>query len=285
MGDHYLPQYYLKGFSENDGKRIWVYDKEENRNYPTQVKSTANETGFYRPDVEEYLANTIENPANLVLDKIRSRGRITKEDKEILSNYMVAMLKRVPQSRELLKTRAPIVADQVFQELSEILSTAASDRKIGGEFIERRRVEVRETLDSFADNPSKEIWLGNIPPETTPRVTSAFRTMTWTFLTFDEKPAFLTCDDPVFFFRGLGIGKPEAEVVFPISSNVMLWLTWRTDLSEDYFVTSSQIVKEMNRRIASNALRYLYHPIDEHWILPFARKNPFELHLLNLHPR
>jgi hypothetical protein len=61
---------------------------------------------------------------------------------------------------------------------------------------------------------------------------------------------------------------------------VVLWLTWRTDLSEDYFPASSQIVKEMNRRIASRTLRYLYHPIDEHWILPFARKNKFQLHKL-----
>lgn len=46
MGDHYVPQYYLKGFSQNNGKSIWVYDKEEGSKIQTQVKSIANITGF-----------------------------------------------------------------------------------------------------------------------------------------------------------------------------------------------------------------------------------------------
>ncbi len=52
MGDHYVPRYYLKGFSQNDGKTIYVYDKTERRSFKTQVKSIANETDFYSPEVE-----------------------------------------------------------------------------------------------------------------------------------------------------------------------------------------------------------------------------------------
>ena len=57
MGDHYVPRYYLKGFTKDDGKRIWVYDKNERRSFATQVQSIANETAFYSPEVERYLAN------------------------------------------------------------------------------------------------------------------------------------------------------------------------------------------------------------------------------------
>jgi len=66
MGDHYVPQYYLKGFSQNEGKRIWIYDKTDGVKFPTQVKSIANITEFYSREVEQYLANTIEGPANKV---------------------------------------------------------------------------------------------------------------------------------------------------------------------------------------------------------------------------
>lgn len=59
MGDHYVPQYYLKGFSELLGKSIWVYDKQEKRKYSSQVKSVANETRFYTPAIEQYLANFV----------------------------------------------------------------------------------------------------------------------------------------------------------------------------------------------------------------------------------
>ncbi len=258
MGDHYIPQYYLKGFSQNNGKTIWVYDKQDNRKYSTQVKSTANETGLYDPKWEQYLAK-IEGLANPVLDKIRKRERITAADKEALSDYMVVMWKRVPQSRKFLKTRAPTVADKLCEDLSATLSMVASEEPERTEFVEQRKIEIREILDQIGNDPPKEIWLNNIPPETTPRMTAYIKKMTWKFGTFDHGPAFLTCDNPVFVFPSLGIAKPESELVFPVSSHVVLWGTWRTDLREDYVPVSSQEVKEMNRRIASQTLRYLWH--------------------------
>lgn len=82
MGNHYVPRYYLKGFSQDDGKSICAYDKNERRCFATQVKSIANETDFYSPEVEEYLANSIEAPANGVLKKIRDRIEISADDKK-----------------------------------------------------------------------------------------------------------------------------------------------------------------------------------------------------------
>ena len=76
MGDHYVPQYYLKSFSQNNGKCIWVYDKRKSRKFSTQVNNVGNITGFYSAEVEQYLANTIENPANEVLRKIRNHEEI-----------------------------------------------------------------------------------------------------------------------------------------------------------------------------------------------------------------
>ena len=107
MGDRYIPQHYLKGFAQNGGKRIWVYDKKDGRSFPTQVKSIANETGFYSPDTELYLANEIEGPANSVLDKIRERHPLSDNDNSVLADYMVVMIKRVPQGKMLFRERAP----------------------------------------------------------------------------------------------------------------------------------------------------------------------------------
>ena len=109
MGDHYVPKYYLKGFSTDNGKRILVYDKNEGQKLPTQVKSIANITGFYSREVEQYLANTIEGPANTVLKKIRNREQIKPRDKEILSEYMAVMIKRVPKGKKQLDEMAPSI--------------------------------------------------------------------------------------------------------------------------------------------------------------------------------
>jgi hypothetical protein len=64
----------------------------------------------------------------------------------VLSSYTVAMMKRVPQGKELLKVPSPTVADQVFQELSDILSVTGSEGRWGSEFIERSRIEAKEIL-------------------------------------------------------------------------------------------------------------------------------------------
>jgi len=280
MGDHYVPQYYLKGFSQGSGSRIWVHDKQDGRKFATQIKSIANETGFYSPEVEQYLANTIEGPANTVLKKIRVRDQITDEDKGTLAEYMTVMMKRVPRSKERVRELMPSVAEELAQEINQQLKIVSTEQPEKSEFIQRRKSEIQEILDRFSKEPPKQIWLDNIIPEMSPNVVAAISSMNWRFLTFDEKPAFFTCDNPVFFFTGIGIGKPQSEVTLPISSHITLLATWKTGLSEGYFHATKQGVKEINRRTASNTTRFVFHCDDEDWILPFVTKNRWQLHLM-----
>lgn len=280
MGDHYLPQYYLKGFSQRSGKQIWAYDKQDSRKFQAQVKNVATETGFYSPEAEQYLANNIEGPANAILGKIRDRGQVTPDDKKVLAEYMVVMMKRVPQGRERVKKLAPVTADRLFEKISQQLSITTFMSPEEANLIRQRRSEIREFLDRYSQEVPKKIWLDNIPPQTTPRIVEAIRRMTWLLLTFDEKPAFMTCDNPVFYFTCIGIGKRESEITFPISSHVTLWATWRADLAEGYFSTTKQVAKEINRRTASNAGRYVFHCDDEGWVLPFVTKGRWQLHRL-----
>lgn len=280
MGDHYVPRYYLKGFSHNNGKTIYVYDKTERRCFATQVKSIANETDFYSPAVEEYLANIIETPANDVLKKIRKRVAISAYEKQILSAYMTCMMKRVPKGKEKLKELASGTAEAVRQKIDILLNVAAAEQPDKNEFIEKRRAEIGEIIDKYAKDPPKEIWLTNLPPEKSPRVLAALSSMTWQFLTFDGYPAFLSSDNPLFFFTSMGIGKPESEVTFPISSNITLWATWRLDLKEGYFPTNSQVVKELNRRTCSVATRYAFHSKPEDWVMPLLTKGRWQLNMI-----
>lgn len=68
MKNHYVPQYYLSGFSNPSGK-IWVYEKGTHNVFCAGIKRIANETGYYTDDWEIYLSNQIENPANKVIKK------------------------------------------------------------------------------------------------------------------------------------------------------------------------------------------------------------------------
>ncbi len=277
MHNHYVPQHYLRGFCSNSNGDIWVYDKKEGRLFSANVIRIANICGFYSEDIEKYLADDIEGPANHVLDKIRKRERLDTNDKEALSRYISVMWKRVPQSKNRLKERAPKVAGEVQERVHSTLDRIAEKDPSKRDFVESRKAEADEILSRLSQDPPAEVWHRTIPVDSTPRMVEAMATMTWTFLTFDEKPAFLTCDNPVFFFSGLGIGRSESELSFPICSNIMLWGTRRTNLPEGYFPTKMVIVKEMTRRIASITTRFAFHSKKEDWILPFLGKGRWQL--------
>lgn len=279
MGNHYLPRYYLKGFSKNSGKTIWVYEKQKDK-FASQVKSVANINQFYSNEVEKHLANDVEMPANAVLEKIREQKVVSPEEKRVLAKYIVAMMKRVPKGKQRTKSLLPQVTAELAKEYDQELSILAEEQPQNIEIIKSRITEISRLLDKYSKEMPVNIWLDNISPSKAPRVVETMNKMTWRFLTYDQKPAFLTSDDPVFYFTNIGIGKPESEITFPLSSHVALWASWRSDLAEGYFSTNIQAVKEINRRTAYNAERFLYHCEDENWILPFFEKKMRHLNRL-----
>lgn len=277
MGDHYIPQYYLRGFCNGFGCRFWVYDKKNAREFLTQVKSVANICGLYPPELEKYLSEEIEHPANWVLDKIRNREPITPSDKVILSNYISVMWKRVPEGKTRLKECAPEIAGDMRIALHQHIDEALARNPEKQATAQRRKSEIDEILSRLSQNPPEELWHQVIPADRTPRIAASIATMTWRFNVYDEKPVFLTGDNPVFYFNSLGIGRTDSELSFPISSNIILWATRRYDIPEGYFHTSMNIVKEMNRRIAFNTERFVFHSENEEWILPFILKKSWKL--------
>jgi hypothetical protein len=277
MGDHYIPKYYLKGFTQNESESIYAFDKAEKKCFLTQPKSVANETDYYSQQVEAYLSEKIEFPANDVIRKIRDQNPITPDDKLKLAIYMLCMIKRVPEGKNFFNNLAPSAAKSVREHLSKEInlnSNLASERM---DWLKKRTEEINEMLNTFVNDPPKEFWLKNLFSETNQIAIEVLNMMTWCFLTFKERPVFLTSGNPVFFFKSLGIGKPLSEVSFPISSNIVLWASWRKDLKEDYFPMHSQTVKEINRRTCRSATRFVFCSTKEDWILPMMEKGKLQL--------
>jgi len=257
MGHHYIPQYYLKGFTSSDDDMIWVYEKGGSLKYRANVKIIAQKPNYYSPEVERYLANNIEDPANSVIKKIRDRKKLTQSEKEKLAIYMVVMLKRVPQSKIRMKKNAPFIAQSLQQKWDKEIAKLVLEDPSQTDLFEKRRTEIKANLEKYSKNLPKDFWLELIPPERTPNSVKVIPEMTWLFLTCEKFPAFLTCDNPVFYFQGIGVGKPESEITFPISSNIVLWATWRSDIQEGYSQIKNQAIKEINRRTATNATRFI----------------------------
>jgi len=279
MGTHYIPQYYLKGFTEPESNSLWTYEKGSGRKFRTQIKNLATITNFYPPHVESSLANETERPANKVIDKIRNRDQIDKDEKKILAEYMAVMWKRVPTAKERLKRMAPDVTQKLSNKYDQELNMIATQEPHNAELIEKRRTEFKEILNRYSKDPPEEVWLETIDPKKTPLMVEAMASMVWTFLTFDDKPNFLTCDNPVFIFSDIGVAKQESELSFPLSSNISLWATWKESSQQDYIrSTTAAAVKEINRRTAANASKYIFSGSNEHWIEPFIKKGRWKLH-------
>ncbi len=184
------------------------------------------------------------------------------------------MLKRVPECKINTKEHIPKIAYDLKIFYNRLLDEILLENPKNETIVQHRKAEIDNILDKLSCDPPDEIWHKLVPADQTPLMLEGIATMTWRFILFDEKPVFLTGDNPVFYFSNLGIGSTKSEMSFPISSHVTLWATRRPDLPEGYFPTSMAIVKEMNRRIASITTRYGFHAEDEDWILhSLAKKN------------
>lgn len=284
MRQHYIPQYYLNGFSDSSGN-VWVYEKGSHRVFCAGTKRIANETDYYSDELETYLADKVENPANKVIRKIRERKAIAIEDKITLSKYMIVMLKRVPQGKKHAEEKSPAILektlDSLEQELTNLISQHPDKPHLKQRQEEAKNLRRRIEKDSeFVDELFKDTWLKNLPPHMTPESVKALSLMTWQFLTFDKESAFLTSDNPVFYFSNIGIGNKNSEVTFPISNNIVLWATWRQDLNEGYFRTKETGTHQINRRTVSTATRYIYHSENADWVIKLANKTKHNIRKL-----
>lgn len=277
MGKHYIPRYCLSGFTQNSKPPlIWVYEKGSSQVFATQIKNVAHETYYFPGNFETYLANEIETPANIVLRKIRERKMIKAKDKIALSNYMAVLWKRVPEGKKRIMERNPKVGERIRKELFKEIEELKIKNPSKAKLLEKRRLKAHDILEKFEDNPSEEIWRLVIRPEMTPRISEAINKMTWRFFVCEEPNAFLTNDNPVFIFKHIGMGNKYSELTFPISSYITLQATWR-HIDEGYFPANNQVVKEINRRTASVATRYIYFSKERDWIITLANKKEHRL--------
>jgi hypothetical protein len=278
MGHHYVPRYYLKGFTiPSNSDLIWRFERGTEKAIRTSTRNVAQENKLYSDEVEQMLAERVENPANIVLNKIRNFQPLNFDDKLIFSRYMMTMWKRVPNHQRWVEERAPEVIDKVVcgieLELAELKTKTPSNSRNIESLISKIRNKAEDNREDFI----RQMWLDNIDPNASPKSIHALSCMTWGIMIAGHKTQFVTCDNPLFFFSWIGIGNPKSEVSFPISSNLALWAKWKKGQRDDYFRVRTQVVKEINRRSVSNASSYVFSSRCESWINILLEKEKIHL--------
>nr|WKN39241.1 DUF4238 domain-containing protein [Tunicatimonas sp. TK19036] len=285
---HFIPQYYLKGFSIPNSEKVWVYDKEDKQKEPfsPNIEKIATERDFYKLNLyegdedtrvlEDYFANKIEGPANLILDKILKKERIDILDKDIMSFYIYSMIRRVPDAKKRAKQIIPTLSDSMLKETKEMIE---SNPKFQNYTISEKEFLLnyaKEFIQEQSDNPSA-IFLKPSKSSSTLVVLKTMMAMNWYFL-YTTDNYFLTCDNPVFTHR-LGNGLTQGELTLPISKNIALWATKinRYPNERSYQLASARRLKEINRRTIHNATRFVYSSAKESWITKIIEKENIQI--------
>ena len=249
------------------------YDKERGQFNRVSVATIANERRFYSPDVEAKLASLVENPANVAIDKLRQGAAINADDREHLAIYIATMIKRVPHSRHMARRLMPQALADTVEALKELISRAASENGLDATVAAKRLAEADAAAESFERSPPPEVIERIRTPWPTEEMVQLVFGMTWRFVTTAGPSFFLTSDNPAFLFEGFGLGRPEAEFTFPISSALALHGSWQVGPSDTVITTNQRIVKELNRRIARTATRFLYYHKREDWVASVCQQS------------
>lgn len=303
--NHYVPEFYLRSFAIiHAGDRnpmLWVYDKEGKKPHKQSPKDTAAINDLYKashsglpPEALEVAFSKQESFVSPILSKWQEPEAIPKiaEVKDVA--YFLALLYlRNPKtakffgaiSETLLVERAKALAHNSaqFDKFWETLIakgttplkglTKEQFRKMVLKFDDHFIVKINSNYATFSP-------LAHADP-----VCNELTKMYWCLCSAPKDWDFITSDSPIVVrFRkgdgiafGGGFGHPTAQVTFPISPRVCLYLS-RNNWWKAVNVTPT-FVKNANRRTAFNAERYIFASRMNDGIEKLVKKNAGTRHL------
>lgn len=278
MGKHYIPRFYLRRFIESNSQdQIFVYEIRKNKKpFKTNIKNIAQERDYYSDEVEKRLCDEIENPVAPVLNKIFNHQKISIEERLKLAIFMSVFLKRVPRHRIRMNEYEPDIMNSVFSDLYERLNELSEKNPEKKELIIKRRSEAQKFQEEWKKELPKEIIEKVQRPVPNRKIIELLFKMTWIFYTVSEGSKLITSDNPVFFHEGIGLGNTESEISFPLSSNIVLWGSYKPYV-EEYYPVKESLIKEFNRRTVKLATRYIFYHKDREWLYKLANKKNIEI--------
>lgn len=274
MGQHYVPQSYLRRFADcSDEGKVWTYDKEKPEDAPRllPIKNVAQSSGFYTPQTEAYLNRIVEQPAAAPIAQLIQGERICGVDRLTVAIYIQIMMTRVPHARTVFHHMAPDIARAIVDESKSDPPNIPSGMD---------EAEFSSLLDDWQHdivhgNRTDALMRGQVILKDN---VDMIYSMAWRVMYSDGARAFVTGDNPVWFTETSGLMHPDGEINFPFFPNAALHASWigRSDLT---FLSGSQYaVEEINRRIACGAERFVFAGIADVDVNALTTKPPPALH-------
>ncbi len=239
---HYLPQFYLRKFADDEGK-FWVFDRHR-REYRLQTpKNTAVERNFYmifddggtkNQEIEQWLSQ-LEGAASEAIRKLEREEAITFDDRIVISLFAALMMTRVPDFRKTIDelsqklSKAVLQLEAQFREANPIVVNKNDKDKVAQtEKVEENRLAVTPSdTGRFAITKTDHL-RGML--ETANEVGQILASRNWLIVKSASTSAFITSDNPFVILpppnhhpaRGVGVATPGAKSIIPLSSAMSL---------------------------------------------------------------
>lgn len=281
---HYIPQCYLKKFSDNS-KSVWAYDKELGtilqpsisniccgKNLYTITEEFVNENiskgngitkllfekdffaNKYEPLYLQYL-NMLEDEAENCIGKGVSTMSLTDEDRLVFANLIAIQFLRLPQIKDFDVNLFNGITPKMLRLFTQGLAKETNNPDLW-----KLRIEA-----SIQDKAVYHAQTSYLNAELLKKYASDLVNNIWTF-SYSKESKFYTSDFPICVNPhkqgvrpiDMGLVQEGVELTFPISKNLMLtiWdrLYFSSKANEDLAIT---IASEKEIR-ALNLIRYLF---------------------------
>ncbi|MCW5716751.1 MAG: DUF4238 domain-containing protein [Bauldia sp.] len=278
---HYVPEFYLKGFSvpRKKGHQTTVIDR-NGHSFQTAIKNVAAETGFNtieapQPDAVENAFAAIESEIAPALERIcSSRSLQNTEDREVLMYFIAWLAIRNPRFRETFRKFQSDVSTQIMSlalasrerwegQVKQMVAAGASkgagpDYEVVKKFHESGKYRIEVPIERHLEIAA-------------PLVDAVFPHLVrrgWTLIRPSaEAGEFLSSDHPVCLtwsdpssragLYGPGFGLDGTAVVFPLRHDLAVLGTFE---SRDAFLDGiSEInVARVNRTVSEFCQRQVY---------------------------
>lgn len=298
--NHYVPQFYLNNFSlihAGDRKaQLWVYDKEQNTPRKQSSRHTAVVNDLYTVLTPDLLPNALEvafgkqeGIVSPILAKWAQNGAIPTIDEIIeVASFLALLYLRNPKTARWFEAVSELVAVEKAKALAR--DSVQFDR-FWQALVKEKTISPELTKDKFREMAEKfdEHFLVKIDPKYATfsplkhwdAIFNELKKMYWCLCSAPTGWSFITSDSPVTVrFRkeggvafGGGFGHPTAQIIFPISPQVCLYLS--RNFRYKAFNVNSTFVKNANRRTAINAERFVFSSLLSDGIEKLVKKYAF----------
>jgi hypothetical protein len=282
---HYLPQFYLKGFTKGRTKKskLSVIDSSEKKSFVTIPRNVGGSRDFNRVDVEgvdqnhiESALSKIESKADVALKNIEKKRIFEGEDKELILNLIALLAVRSPEMREQSRKNYAQIAEKVLaltldsrerwetQKKEENNSTKIEnkiDYEDAKKFFESKKYKIDVSREHHIH--MEMVGVDAILPHLFAR--------DWFLLeTSEDSGSFITTDNPVcllwkypekvppFRRASPGYGMVDTQVYFPLSQGLVLYGEFNSQ--EGTGQADKNLVSNLNSLLLSLSYKQIYSP-------------------------